>query len=71
VRSVKRKSPREGNLVLGLKKDTAINLDTSDGLITVKIHHVKRHEVWLTFNAPKAVQIIRSEINDRKTETDQ
>ncbi len=71
MRSVKRKSPPAGNLVLGLKKGTAINLDTSDGLVTVKIHHVKRHEVWLTFNAPKAVQIVRSEINDRKAEADQ
>ena len=71
MRSVKRKSPPAGNLVLGLKKDTAIILDTSDGLVTVKIHHVKRHEVWLTFNAPKAVQIVRSEINDRKAEADQ
>jgi sRNA-binding carbon storage regulator CsrA len=71
VRSPKSKSPREGNLVLGLKKDTAINLDTSDGLVTVKIHHVKRHEVWLTFNAPKAVQIVRSEIDGRKAEADQ
>ena len=71
MRSVKRKSPPAGNLVLGLKKDTAINLDTSDGLVTVKIHHVKRHEVWLTLNAPKSVQIVRSEIDDRKAETDQ
>ena len=63
MRSPKSKSPREGNLVLSLKKDTAINLHTSDGLVTVKIHHVKRHEVWLTFNAPKAVQIVRSEID--------
>lgn len=71
MRSIKRESPPAGNLVLGLKKGTAINLDTSDGLVTIKIHHVKRNEVWLTFNAPKAVQIVRSEIDDRKTETDQ
>ena len=71
MRNVKRKSPRAGNLVLGLKKDTAINLHTSDGLVTVKIHHVKRHEVWLTLNGPEAVRIVRSEIdgnNCRETE---
>ncbi len=71
MRSVKRKSPREGNLVLGLKKDTAINLDTSDGLVTVKIHHVKRHEVWLTINAPKSINIVRSEIDVNKAQADQ
>jgi len=71
VRNVKRKSPRAGNLVLGLKKDTAINLHTSDGLVTVKIHHVKRHEVWLTLNAPENVIIVRSEIDGRKTQADQ
>ncbi len=71
MRSVKRKSPREGNLVLGRRQGETITLHTSDGPVTIRVKKIKPEQIWLTLNAPKCINIVRSEIDDRKAETDQ
>jgi carbon storage regulator CsrA len=71
VRSVKRKSPREGNLVLGRRKGETITLHTSDGDVTIRVKNIKKEQVWLTLNAPKSINIVRSEIDGRKAQADQ
>ena len=71
MRSVKRKSPREGNLVLGRRQGEMITLHTSDGPVTIRVKKIKPEQVWLTLNAPKSINIVRSEIdgsNRRETE---
>ena len=71
MRSVKRKSPREGNLVLGRRKGETITLHTSDGDVTIRVKNIKKEQVWLTLNAPKSINIVRSEIDGRKAQADQ
>jgi carbon storage regulator CsrA len=68
VRSPKSKSPREGNLVLGRRQGETITLHTSDGDVTIRVKNIKKEQVWLTLNAPKSINIVRSEIdgNDRR-----
>jgi len=65
VANGKRKAPREGNLVLGRKQGEMITLHTSDGSVTIRIKKLKNESVWLTFNAPKAINIVRSEIDEQ------
>jgi carbon storage regulator CsrA len=67
----KSKSPREGNLVLGRRQGETITLHTSDGDVTIRVKNIKKEQVWLTLNAPKSINIVRSEIdgnNCRETE---
>ena len=48
-----------------------ITLHTSDGLVTIRVKKIKPEQVWLTLNAPKSINIVRSEIdgnNRRETE---
>ncbi len=68
MRSPKSKSPREGNLVLGRRQGETITLHTSDGDVTIRVKNIKKEQVWLTLNAPKSINIVRSEIdgNDRR-----
>ena len=71
MRSPKSKSPREGNLVLGRRQGETITLHTSDGAVTIRVKNIKKEQVWLTLNAPKSINIVRSEIdgnNCRETE---
>jgi carbon storage regulator CsrA len=63
VRSPKSKSPREGNLVLGRRQGETITLHTSDGAVTIRVKNIKKEQVWLTLNAPKSINIVRSEID--------
>jgi carbon storage regulator CsrA len=63
VRSLKSKSPREGNLVLGRRQGETITLHTSDGDVTIRVKNIKKEQVWLTLNAPKSINIVRSEID--------
>ncbi len=65
MRSPKSKSPREGNLVLGRRQGETITLHTSDGLVTIRVKNIKKEQVWLTLNAPKSINIVRSEIDVR------
>jgi carbon storage regulator CsrA len=71
VRSPKSKSPGEGNLVLGRRQGETITLHTSDGPVTIRVKKIKPEQIWLTLNAPKCINIVRSEIDGRKAETDQ
>jgi carbon storage regulator CsrA len=63
VPSPKSKSAREGNLVLGRRQGETITLHTSDGLVTIRVKNIKKEQVWLTLNAPKSINIVRSEID--------
>jgi carbon storage regulator CsrA len=67
----KSKSSREGNLVLGRRKGETITLHTSDGAVTIRVKNIKKEQVWLTLNAPKSINIVRSEIDGNKTQADQ
>ena len=71
MRSPKSKSPGEGNLVLGRRQGETITLHTSDGPVTIRVKKIKPEQIWLTLNAPKSINIVRSEIdgnNRRKVE---
>jgi carbon storage regulator CsrA len=63
VRSSKNELPRKGNLVLGRRQGEMITLHTSDGLVTIRVKKIKPEQVWLTLNAPKSINIVRSEID--------
>ncbi len=59
----KSNSPREGNLVLGRRQGETITLHTSDGDVTIRVKKIKPEQIWLTLNAPKSINIVRSEID--------
>ena len=63
MRSSKNELPRKGNLVLGRRQGEMITLHTSDGLVTIRVKKIKPEQVWLTLNAPKSINIVRSEID--------
>ena len=71
MRSQKSNSSREGNLVLGRRKGETITLHTSDGPVTIRVKSIKKEQVWLTLNAPKSINIVRSEIDGTKPQVDQ
>jgi carbon storage regulator CsrA len=65
VRSSKNELPRKGNLVLGRRQGETITLHTSDGDVTIRVKNINKEQVWLTLNAPKSINIVRSEIDAR------
>ncbi len=67
----KSKSPGEGNLVLGRRQGEMITLTTINGPVTIRVKNIKKEQVWLTLNAPKSINIVRSEIDGNKTQADQ
>jgi carbon storage regulator CsrA len=67
----KSKSPGEGNLVLGRRQGEMITLTTINGPVTIRVKNIKKEQVWLTINAPKSINIVRSEIDGTKPQADQ
>ncbi len=65
MRSSKNELPRKGNLVLGRRQGETITLHTSDGDVTIRVKNINKEQVWLTLNAPKSINIVRSEIDAR------
>lgn len=53
-------------LVLSRKRNEVIVLETSDGPIRVVITKVGEDRVGIGIEAPKAIQILRKELSDRK-----
>ncbi len=49
--------------MLGRRQGETITLHTSDGAVTIRVKNIKKEQVWLTLNAPKSINIVRSEID--------
>lgn len=52
-------------LVLTRKPDQSLNLHTSDGVIEIYIASVVGEQVKISINAPRTVDVARSEIDSR------
>ena len=70
-KSKKDKPPTAGNLVLTRRKGEIIHLHTADGLVSIAVKRITPNFVALTFNAPDAVNIVRSEIDGIEDQADQ
>jgi sRNA-binding carbon storage regulator CsrA len=70
-KSKKDKPPTAGNLVLTRRKGEIIHLHTTDGLVSIAVKRITQNFVALTFNAPDAVNIVRSEIDGIEDQADQ